>query len=76
MTAIQRWTQEQAEELIRSEYEGSDDLWGDASYFRVGTGHEETPRGGDTYCAKCGRLDKPTAHPSFHPEVWVSEDFR
>ena len=49
-----------------------DKVYNEASSYRVGTAHEEDPRGGWTYCGVCGRLeDSKNVDPLFHPEHYL-----
>lgn len=57
-------------DLIQSAYQ-KDEVWNDAPSLRAGSIHEEDPRNGDAHCIVCGRIQKGTANPVFHPETYL-----
>jgi hypothetical protein len=67
-------TKKEALEKIEEYYEtlDEDQIYNEAPSLRVGSGHEEDPRGGGTYCVRCGRLeDNKEVDPVYHPEHYL-----
>jgi len=64
-----------ARKLILKRYGTLDEVtvYNEASSLRVGSGHEETPIDGESYCGKCGHIEQGEADPEFHPEAYVSD---
>lgn len=66
------YSQKEAEQLILEEY-GDEDPVEEAPLVRSGYGsaHAETPIHGESWCEKCGWVERGSADPRFHPEVYL-----